>query len=155
MVSGFKIAPLDNDAETPEGTLMDTTTFGHCPRCLTVPEKLFLSWYVHHLNITPPPKASTCMNQSQDWWLSPELYLRRPCELYEDYRLDRVLKRRAEAGVNVYIIVYKEVGRDLTPPRPHPTSICLPGYSDNEYVVLVDEACLGTSPPEYRRHEAS
>ena len=49
----------------------------------------------------------------QDWWLSPELYLRRPCELYEDYRLDRVLKRRAEAGVKVYIIVYKEVSRDL------------------------------------------
>ena len=41
------------------------------------------------------------------------MYLRRPCELYEGYRLDRVLKRRAEAGVKVYIIVYKEVGRGL------------------------------------------
>ncbi|KAF9652544.1 phospholipase D [Thelephora ganbajun] len=48
-----------------------------------------------------------------DWWLSPELYLRRPCELYENYRLDRVLKRKAEAGVRVYIIVYKEVTQTM------------------------------------------
>jgi len=53
MASGFEIAPLDNDAEAPEGTLMDTITSGHCPRYLTVPEKLFLSWYVPYLNITP------------------------------------------------------------------------------------------------------
>jgi phospholipase D1/2 len=44
-----------------------------------------------------------------DWWLSPELYLRRPPAQYPEYRLDRLLKRKAEEGVKIYICVYKEV----------------------------------------------
>lgn len=45
----------------------------------------------------------------QDWWLSPELYLRRPPSYHEEYRLDRLLKAAAERGVKVFVIVYKEV----------------------------------------------
>lgn len=45
----------------------------------------------------------------EDWWLSPELFLRRPPYFNQEWRLDQVLKRRAEAGVKIYIIVYKEV----------------------------------------------
>lgn len=61
----------------------------------------------------------------EDWWLSPELvrphkimtgfqplisqFLRRPPSKSQHWRLDQVLKRRAEAGVQIYIIVYKEV----------------------------------------------
>lgn len=45
-----------------------------------------------------------------DWWLSPELFLRRPPWVNQEWRIDRVLKRRAEAGVKIYVIVYKEVG---------------------------------------------
>jgi len=44
-----------------------------------------------------------------DWWLSPEIFLRRPPYFNQEWRLDQVLKRRAEAGVKIYIIVYKEV----------------------------------------------
>lgn len=46
-----------------------------------------------------------------DWWLSPELFLKRPPgeRGNEEWRLDKVLKRAAERGVKVYIIVYKEV----------------------------------------------
>ncbi|KAJ5483782.1 hypothetical protein N7530_003028 [Penicillium desertorum] len=49
-----------------------------------------------------------------DWWLSPELFLRRPPVENQEWRLDQVLKRRAEAGVKIYIIVYKEVNQALT-----------------------------------------
>jgi phospholipase D1/2 len=45
-----------------------------------------------------------------DWWLSPELYLRRPPAQNEQYRLDRMLWAAAERGVKINIIVYKEVG---------------------------------------------
>ncbi|KAG9016332.1 Phospholipase D1 [Tulasnella sp. 427] len=48
-----------------------------------------------------------------DWWLSPELYLRRPGQ--EHYRLDRLLQRKAEQGVKVYVILYKEVSNRTTP----------------------------------------
>jgi phospholipase D1/2 len=46
----------------------------------------------------------------EDWWLSPELFLRRPPLTAQKWRLDQVLKRKAEAGVKIYVIVYKEVG---------------------------------------------
>lgn len=49
-----------------------------------------------------------------DWWLSPELYLRRPPSRNEQYRLDNMLKAAAERGVQVNIIVYKEVPQALT-----------------------------------------
>lgn len=44
-----------------------------------------------------------------DWWLSPELFLRRPPHHNQEFRLDQILKRKAEAGVKIYVSVYKEV----------------------------------------------
>lgn len=54
-----------------------------------------------------------------DWWLSPELYLRRPPSKNEGWRLDRVLQRAAQRGVKVNIIVYKEVTQALTLSSAH------------------------------------
>ncbi|KAI5283642.1 hypothetical protein KEM54_001964 [Ascosphaera aggregata] len=50
----------------------------------------------------------------EDWWLSPELFLRRPPYTNQKWRLDQVLKRAAARGVRIYIIVYKEVNQALT-----------------------------------------
>lgn len=49
-----------------------------------------------------------------DWWLSPELYLRRPPAKNQQYRIDRMLEAAAQRGVKVNIIVYKEVTQALT-----------------------------------------
>ncbi|KAH0009566.1 phospholipase D/nuclease, partial [Aureobasidium melanogenum] len=49
-----------------------------------------------------------------DWWLSPELYLRRPPAQNEQYRVDRMLQAAAERGVQVNILIYKEVTQALT-----------------------------------------
>jgi phospholipase D1/2 len=49
-----------------------------------------------------------------DWWLSPELYLRRPPAKNEQYRLDKMLFAAAKRGVKIYIIIYKEVTQALT-----------------------------------------
>jgi phospholipase D1/2 len=49
-----------------------------------------------------------------DWWLSPELYLRRPPAKNEQYRVDHMLEAAAKRGVKVNIIVYKEVTQALT-----------------------------------------
>jgi phosphatidylserine/phosphatidylglycerophosphate/cardiolipin synthase-like enzyme len=45
----------------------------------------------------------------KDWWLSPELYLRRPPAYHPEWRLDKILRRKAQQGVKIYVIVYKEV----------------------------------------------
>uniref|UniRef100_A0A669F8P6 Phospholipase n=1 Tax=Oreochromis niloticus TaxID=8128 RepID=A0A669F8P6_ORENI len=43
-----------------------------------------------------------------DWWLSPELFLKRPAT-NNYWRLDEILKRKAETGVKVCVLLYKEV----------------------------------------------
>ncbi|KAI6030532.1 hypothetical protein F5J12DRAFT_903003 [Pisolithus orientalis] len=48
-----------------------------------------------------------------DWWLSPELELRRPNKL--KYRLDNILERKAKEGVKIFIIIYQEVSSRTTP----------------------------------------
>ncbi|KAK9246810.1 hypothetical protein V1506DRAFT_533817 [Lipomyces tetrasporus] len=45
-----------------------------------------------------------------DWWLSPEIYLRRPAHGNQQWRLDRLLKRKADEGVKIFVILYRNVG---------------------------------------------
>lgn len=45
-----------------------------------------------------------------DWWLSPELYLRRPANGNQQFRLDRVLQRKAKQGVKIFVVLYRNVG---------------------------------------------
>lgn len=40
-----------------------------------------------------------------DWWLSPEVYLRRPPSRFEKYRFDRMLQAAALRGVKVQILL--------------------------------------------------
>ena len=70
-----------------------------------------------------------------DWWLSPELYLRRPPAKNEQYRIDRMLQAAAQRGVRVNIIVYKEVTQALTrkylsPTIPRYLQSLLPRHTD-------------------------
>lgn len=44
-----------------------------------------------------------------DWWLSPELYMRRPPCISQRWRLDRLLQQKASEGVKIFIIVYRNV----------------------------------------------
>ena len=44
-----------------------------------------------------------------DWFFSPHIFLKRPIEQNPDSRLDKVLKTIARRGVNIYIILYKEI----------------------------------------------
>ncbi|KAJ8282536.1 hypothetical protein COCON_G00050550 [Conger conger] len=43
------------------------------------------------------------------WWLSPEIFLKRPVVDGNTWRLDYVLKRKAEQGVKICVLLYKEV----------------------------------------------
>ncbi|XP_072567544.1 phospholipase D1-like isoform X2 [Paramormyrops kingsleyae] len=44
-----------------------------------------------------------------DWWLSPEIFLKRPVMEGNRWRLDCLLKRKAQQGVRVFVMLYKEV----------------------------------------------
>ncbi|XP_023917910.2 phospholipase D zeta 2 isoform X1 [Quercus suber] len=43
------------------------------------------------------------------WWLCPELYLKRPFPCHPSSRLDALLEEKAKKGVQIYILLYKEV----------------------------------------------
>ncbi|KAL4659938.1 phospholipase D2 [Arapaima gigas] len=86
---------------------------------------------VHHLQGFAPPREDTftkwyvngsdyfsdlawALDQAKeeifitDWWLSPEVHLKRP-PTSNYWRLDQILKRKAEQGVKVCVLLYKEV----------------------------------------------
>ncbi|KAH8820913.1 phospholipase-like protein D1 [Xylogone sp. PMI_703] len=44
-----------------------------------------------------------------DWWLSPQLYMRRPAAISQKWRLDRLLQKKAREGVKIFIIIYRNV----------------------------------------------
>ncbi|KAI9684469.1 MAG: Phospholipase D1 [Trizodia sp. TS-e1964] len=44
-----------------------------------------------------------------DWWLSPEIYMRRPAAISQRWRLDRLLQRKASEGVKIFIIMYRNI----------------------------------------------
>lgn len=44
-----------------------------------------------------------------DWFFSPKIHLKRPCEINEETRIDRVLTKLARRGVKIYLIIYREV----------------------------------------------
>lgn len=72
-----------------------------------------VKWYVdgqdYYYAVSVALEAAKETIYIADWWLSPELFLRRPPYFHQEWRLDQILKRRAEAGVQIYVIVYKEV----------------------------------------------
>lgn len=113
------------------------------------------------------------------WWLCPELYLRRPFPSHSSSRLDALLEAKAKQGVQIYILLYKEVAlalkinslysknrlrnihenvKVLRYPDRNPTGIYL--WSHHEKLVIVDckicfigglDLCFGRyDTPEHR-----
>ncbi len=64
-----------------------------------------------------------------DWWLSPELYLRRPANGNQQWRIDRLLQRKAQQGVKIFVIVYRNVG----------TTVATDSLYTKHSILLLDE----------------
>ncbi|KAI9471840.1 MAG: hypothetical protein EXX96DRAFT_581892 [Benjaminiella poitrasii] len=85
----------------------------------------------------------------EDWWLSPQLYLRRPPKGNEEYRLDRLLKRKACEGVMIYIVIYKNVSVALPLDSQH-TRDWMHNVHPN---IIVQRHANFTSSPFWAHHE--
>uniref|UniRef100_A0A914XSF8 PH domain-containing protein n=1 Tax=Panagrolaimus superbus TaxID=310955 RepID=A0A914XSF8_9BILA len=46
-----------------------------------------------------------------NWWLTPEMFLKKPINFGNRWRLDHILKRAAERGVRVFVLLFKEFGQ--------------------------------------------
>ncbi|EMC92501.1 hypothetical protein BAUCODRAFT_77697 [Baudoinia panamericana UAMH 10762] len=79
-----------------------------------------------------------------DWWLSPELYLRRPAAVSQKWRLDRLLQRKAQEGVKIFVIVYRNI------------ESAIPIQSDYTKWSLLDlheNICVQRSPNQFRQNQ--
>jgi phospholipase D1/2 len=68
-----------------------------------------------------------------DWWLTPELYMRRPAAIAQKWRLDRLLKRKADEGVKIYVIMYRNINSAI-PIDSEYSKFSLLDLSENVYV---------------------
>lgn len=70
-------------------------------------------------------EVCTCLHRAQrevyitDWWLSPELYLKRPSDDFPNSQLVEILGHIADRGVQVYVIIYKEISYALASDSLH------------------------------------
>ena len=78
-----------------------------------VRQKVFAQWLVdgrdYMWNVSRAINMAKDVIYIHDWWLSPELYMRRPACISQKWRLDRLLQKKAREGVKVFIIIYRNV----------------------------------------------
>ncbi|KAK7562526.1 hypothetical protein IWX49DRAFT_138043 [Phyllosticta citricarpa] len=79
-----------------------------------------------------------------DWWLSPELYLRRPPAISQKWRLDRLLQRKAQEGVKIFVIVYRSV-ESATPIDS--------GYTKESLLDLHPNIFFQRSPNQFKKNQ--
>ncbi|XP_007517979.1 phospholipase D1 isoform X2 [Erinaceus europaeus] len=78
-----------------------------------VQENTLAKWYVNARGYFED--VANAMEEAQeeifitDWWLSPEIFLKRPVVEGNRWRLDCILKRKAQQGVRIFVMLYKEV----------------------------------------------
>ncbi|KAH6621984.1 phospholipase-like protein D1 [Boeremia exigua] len=79
-----------------------------------VRKKIYAQWLVdgrdYMWNVSRAISMARDVIYIHDWWLSPELYLRRPAAISQKWRLDRLLQRKAQEGVKIFIIMYRNIG---------------------------------------------
>ena len=76
-------------------------------------QNVFAQWLVdgrdYMWNVSRAISMARDVIYIHDWWLSPELYLRRPGAISKKWRLDRLLQKKAREGVKVFVIMYRNI----------------------------------------------
>ncbi|CAH0395463.1 unnamed protein product [Bemisia tabaci] len=79
-----------------------------------------------------------------DWWLSPEIQMKRPAVEGDRWRLDNILYRKAAQGVKVFVLLYKEVELALGINSFYSKQRLVGGHSSNIKVLRhPDQAKVG------------
>ncbi|KAK9417974.1 putative phospholipase D [Seiridium unicorne] len=113
-----------------------------------VRDNVFAQWLVDGRDYMWMVSRAISMAQDviyiHDWWLSPELYMRRPAVISEKWRLDRLLRRKAQEGVKVFVIVYRNVEQAIPIDSEH-TKFALHSLHPN---ILVQR-----SPNQFKKNQ--
>lgn len=87
-----------------------------------------------------------------DWWLCPELFLKRPTDDLQ-YRLDKILLRKAKEGVKIYILLFKEVTFALGLQSERAAHILTQGGSNKNIRVMRHPRNTTTTLSLWSHHE--
>ncbi|KAF2186349.1 phospholipase D1 [Zopfia rhizophila CBS 207.26] len=78
-----------------------------------VRKRIYAQWLVdgrdYMWNVSRAISMARDVIYIHDWWLSPELYMRRPAAISQKWRLDRLLQRKAQEGVKIFVIIYRNI----------------------------------------------
>lgn len=78
-----------------------------------VRSKVFAQWLVdgrdYMWNVSRAISMAKDVIYLHGWWISPELYMRRPAAISQKWRLDRLLQRKAQEGVKIFVIMYRNI----------------------------------------------
>lgn len=78
-----------------------------------VRSKVFAQWLVdgrdYMWNVSRAISMAKDVIYMHGWWISPELYMRRPAAISQKWRLDRLLQRKAREGVKIFVIMYRNI----------------------------------------------
>lgn len=78
-----------------------------------VRSKVFAQWLVdgrdYMWNVSRAISMAKDVIYLHGWWISPELYMRRPAAISAKWRLDRLLQRKAQEGVKIFVIMYRNI----------------------------------------------
>lgn len=134
-----------------------------------VREDSYAQWFVH--GAAYMHAVSTALDLAKEeifltsWWLTPELFLRRPIKNENDpWRLDNLLEKKAAQGVKIYILLDNSPSSDIntmyakqTLMKKHPENIKIlrdpdltktsSSWVHNEKTVVIDQkiAFVGSS----------
>ncbi|KAK6455580.1 phospholipase D [Scheffersomyces xylosifermentans] len=104
-----------------------------------VRENCFAQWFVDGRDYFWAVSSALEMAKDvifiHDWWLSPELYLRRPANGNQQWRIDRILQRKAKQGVKIFVIVYRNVGSTVAIDSLYTKHSILSLNEDNIHVI--------------------
>lgn len=92
--------------------------YSFCPVTRSNYAKWYINGHEYYSDLANELERAESRVFITDWWLSPELYLKRPIPIRADgidiqWRLDQILLRAAKRGVMIYILLYKEFDHAL------------------------------------------
>jgi len=88
-----------------------------------------------------------------DWWLSPELHLKRPVTDIKGWRLNELLREKAEHGVRVYVLMYKELEMTLSINSYHSKQVLQGMHGKNIKVLRHPDRVPGAATYLWAHHE--
>uniref|UniRef100_A0A0E0PLB7 Phospholipase n=1 Tax=Oryza rufipogon TaxID=4529 RepID=A0A0E0PLB7_ORYRU len=111
------VSAINAARQTPEGWCYPHRFGSFAPPRGLMPDGSMVQWFIDGEAAFQAIASSIEQAKSEifitGWWLCPELFLRRPFQHHGSSRLDALLEARAKQGVQIYILLYKEVALAL------------------------------------------